>query len=664
MALVTGFVLRLGTWPQVFLGGRIWLDGPDAYYHLRRAWLTLQNWPVPPQTDMMIGPPEGGPISWPPLFDLLLATLALPFSETAAQRLELVGALLPPVLGLAEILVLAWVVRRLAGPLAAGWAALAAAVLPGVARYSLLGALDHDPLVESVVLLAVGGLAGALPRTRVDPRDVLWVALGITLLVLTWAGSVLHLALLGALVLIVELPALRAGRESVVGATLGFGSAVAAVTTLPFVLGSVWSERLGASFIGLSWLHMAVLLGAAASGLALATLARFSALRAALLAAAVLGALLLAPIALPAVGAGLTFFGRGEPFLQGVMESRPLLSLFGTFDLRAPIVRLSLLPLLIPLLLPWTLRGRGEGDRSLVFLWSWLLCALGIALVQSRYAHAAALPVAALAGCLAAGSVGTMRRGSQRLVAALAVALVALPSLAAYVPLPGVEPFYLFGRVPKIVTTGMYEACDFLREEAGPSESWSDHRMPASSSVLAPWSAGHWLIWRGRQAAVMTPLGPQGQPAFVDGVGFYLESDPQAARQLLARRRVRYVVALAEVPPLEAYVSLAGVDPDVFFATDEPPPWPLDADKYLRSVAARLTWLGAQEAELFGRRLAPLEGFREVYRSGRTRRNPFAAAFGPGGPSDVPMMRIFEVRPAASGGELVGDRATLGATGG
>src|SRR5690349_20695573 len=82
--IAIGFALRLSVWPRIFAGGHVYLDGPDAYYHLRRAAMTLENWPIVPGVDPMINYPAGGVISWPPLFDALLATLALPFRTDRA----------------------------------------------------------------------------------------------------------------------------------------------------------------------------------------------------------------------------------------------------------------------------------------------------------------------------------------------------------------------------------------------------------------------------------------------------------------------------------------------------------------------------------------------------------------------------------------------------
>ena len=107
---------------------------------------------------------------------------------------------------------------------------------------------------------------------------------------------------------------------------------------------------------------------------------------------------------------------------------------------------------------------------------------------------------------------------------------------------------------------------------------------------------------------------------------------------------MRYFVATAEIPPLEAYVELAGVAPDLLFSVgDGPGPWPLDAEKYLAPSAARLAWIGTQELDLFGRRHPALEGYEEVFRSSESRPNPFASMPIHGVPRHVPRIRIYSV---------------------
>src|SRR5438093_170832 len=182
--IVLGFALRLSVWPRVFSSGHVYLDGPDGYYHLRRAAMTMQHWPLVPQFDPAINYPAGGMISWPPLFDGLLATLALPFRSDHA--LEVIGALLPAFLGALQLIALYMVVHSLRGRRAALVAVIVAAILPAVVRYTLLGNLDHDPFFSLCLLIALLGVA----------RENAWlIAAGLTCAVLGWAGAVVGVAI-------------------------------------------------------------------------------------------------------------------------------------------------------------------------------------------------------------------------------------------------------------------------------------------------------------------------------------------------------------------------------------------------------------------------------------------------------------------------------------
>src|SRR5207245_518190 len=242
--IAIGFALRLSVWPRVFSGGRVYLDGPDGYYHLRRAAMTLQHWPWVPSFDPMINYPAGGVISWPPLFDGLLATLALPFRSDHA--LEIIGAFLPPLLGALQLIVLFMLVHSLRSRRAALAAVVVAAILPAVVRYTLLGNLDHDPFFTLCLLLSLLGLAR---------ENVPLVAAGLACGDLGWTVAIVQVAIATAVVIFVRRP--NAARA------LGVGASIAAVIILPFVIASPWR---GATFEGLSWLHVAALAGAGLLG--------------------------------------------------------------------------------------------------------------------------------------------------------------------------------------------------------------------------------------------------------------------------------------------------------------------------------------------------------------------------------------------------------------
>ena len=117
------------------------LYGTDPFYHLRRAWLTLQDYPHVPYMDRFCEYPlEIKCHTWPGGFDFLLATvslLTLGRSATLNQMTELL-VYLPPVLGALTVLA-TFLVARLALSLPG---ALSAALVMAVAPAAVMqGAL-------------------------------------------------------------------------------------------------------------------------------------------------------------------------------------------------------------------------------------------------------------------------------------------------------------------------------------------------------------------------------------------------------------------------------------------------------------------------------------------------------------------------------------------
>lgn len=641
LALVLAAALRLGTWPDVFPGHGTLLDGTDGYYHLRRAYLVTRDWPSVMQFDHLMSVPEGARVQWPPFFDFLLGTITRLLPGTPETTLQIVGAWMPVLLGLLQIAALAWLMLHLGGPAAAAWGSLVAAVLPGVVRYALLGALDHDPLIELLALLALGAIAGSVSSAREGPRIVLrsalLLALALAALVLTWAGVVIHIGLFATVVVCVA-TGLRGdrGRLHQLGSTLALGAGGAAALALPFVLTSVWTLTDGATFEGLSWLQESALLGLGLLGALLASTGRSKggSRRLPLVLAIVCGTglAMLLPRTMGSLIEGITFLGRSEPFLEAVAESRPLLSLFGELDLRPLLVRLSVLPLVYPFLVPWLWRRSPSWSGR--FVGSWAVYTLAVALIQARYSHAAALAAAGLSGITAAALFGELRSRREFSRGVVLLASILLPILAAYSSVPGLTGHRLYGRLDLATATGYREVCAFLARAARPPASWLHPGEPAQESVLAPWAAGHWVHWLARQGTVANPFGPQGQPGYSDGVRFYFVDSNQEAVRILQRRRVRWVVVDTDLVRLESAAKLAGLDPSEYLeiAPGGPPGVKLDA--LMRTVGGRLAFAPVTEDQQAFVQLTPDHQLREVYRSSRSRIGPYG---------DVPWLRVYEV---------------------
>lgn len=633
-ALAAAALVRLGTWPSVSRDGWVSSTAVDGFYHLRRAFLIAEDFPHVPQTDELMSVPTGAMLQWPPLFDMLLALVGLLFGGGEAG-LERAGSVLPVVLGLIEVAMVGLVASRLLGQRSAIPAAWCAALLPGVAAFSLLGQLDHDSLIEIGFLLALAGLAGAAHEPQSKHRYGFEVAVGLAMLVLTWAGSPIYLGLLGLLGVVFWLQGSSGACRA-----LAVGGFVAAVGTVPVVAASVWTLRQGAAFEGLSLLHSQLLFGLAALGAAGVCVAgprspegdwtrpRWDAdvhrSWLALLGLALATTLVLLAWVLPAFVEGLRFLGRSEPFLQEVAESRPLFFLLGSFDLKPALVRLSIVPLVGAVLL---LSARAHLSAGGLVAAVWAGYAILVGVVQARYTHSAAIAVCVLFALM----LQVLRRSGASRVGLLCCVLFA-PCAAGYVALPGFDGLRMYGRPDILRASGYAELFDYLRSQP-PSAAWLDPEAEAEDSVLAPWTVGHWLQWIGRQATVVGPFGPQGQPEFNPGVALFVEEDPGRFAAGVERHRVRWIAVRAHPPAWQGALRMARRDPSDYFGVDPATGREyLQTERLLRVVTFGLAFGSVGETN---GRLAP-HGLRleEVARSSR-------AAVGPLG--EVPLTRLYEV---------------------
>jgi dolichyl-diphosphooligosaccharide--protein glycosyltransferase len=535
LIIVSAFALRLSVWPRVFSDGRVYLDGPDGYYHLRRAAMTLQHWPLVPQFDPLLNYPAGGLISWPPLFDGLLATLSLPWRTDAA--LERIGAMLPPLLAAVQLALLYLLVRSLRNRFAALTAVVVAAILPAAVRYTLLGNLDHDPFYISCLLLSLLGLS---------MESAVLIAIGLVCGILGWAGAVVQVA-------IVALVALAIRREGASRA-LGIGATAAAIVVLPFVATSLWR---GATFEGLSWLHITALCGAGFVGAALSRQRALAAINAVAL-------LALLPISISPLITGARYAAGDAPILTMVAEARPLWALFDRFDIRPLLIRFGLLPLLAVILLPWLLKR--QRTRELLFVAPWVAVTLTLALLHSRFSFDAAIALSAFAGIAFDEFRGDELKPAVRRWA-LAIAL--LPIIPAYIPFASLEPFNFYLRPNVLRDYEMDRICQWLRA-----------RPPGG--VLAPWSFGHWILWIAKKPVVLSPMLSVGQSEFAEGLRFFFLEDPAAASAFLVRHDVRYLIVSPELDSIAARARVAGLDPSPYG----------DPRVYVRTIGARLTFFG------------------------------------------------------------------------
>src|SRR5581483_6452057 len=305
------------------------------------------------------------------------------------------------------------------------------------------------------------------------------------------------------------------------------------------------------------------------------------------------------------------YAGGHAPIFAGVAETQPLLFLFGRFDLWPALIRFGFLPLLAVVAL------RRKAQLPLA---TWCIVALGLALLHSRFSYTAATPL-----CIAAGiAVDELLAAHSRIRVAIMSALMIAPTLIAYLPIPGFAAFNFYERTTPILSSAAPGACDFLRSVAAEDPALRNPYVQPAWSVLAPWYHGHWIMWIGQRATVINPMLSVGQPAFDDGMRFFVRAGESNAMEIVQRHHVRYVVVTPDLASLPTQAAMIGSEP------------PQDLREAMHVLPMHLAYWGASEVRAFGDTYPALP-FDEVWRSREVRPGPFGL---------VPLMRVYRFRSA------------------
>lgn len=448
--LLVVFFLALGVralgFEWVFVDGHTVVFAPgDAQYHVRRALYAWTNFPHVLFFDPYINYPGGAAISWPPLFDFVLAALGRVFARDP-HGFQVFLAWASPVIGALAVWPVHALGRRLGGPFVGLGAAVLIALFPMSTTYSRVGQLDHHcavALIGAALLLVVARL---VDEERPTPGGVAGLAAGQIAMLLTWHGSLLYLALVHASL---WLGAAFTGRRAVYGA-----QALATAVTFAVVAPLVWvfPEPLGGAWsaIALSRLHVAAVFAAAvvsagmwwlegrgrahSPGLRLACTGGFALL--------VVAMLLALPGPRHGLEPGLRFLTMSDGVGQRTGEQLPLFAIFGRATGRPVWEVWGLFGYAIPILpfaVAWVTRRERRAMGWVVAGWCAWFGAL--ALVQRRYGNdlgpAAAVGFAivlATVGRRAAEAFGGRRVWGALIAGSLALGLLSPPIVGQLLP--------------------------------------------------------------------------------------------------------------------------------------------------------------------------------------------------------------------------------------
>ncbi len=538
------------TWPSVFADEYVAFVENDAWYHMRLVDALVEHFPWRLWHDPYLVHPGGEPVNAGPVFDWLIAAVALLLGggSPSPRLIDVVGAGVPPVLGALTVWPVYVLGREFWSREAGLWAAFMVAVLPSqVLLRSMLGFTDHHCLETLLSTTLMACVVLALKRDGAASRRWAWAAGGVFgTYLLTWGGAVLFVGFIvvWAQVQLVT-DAVRGADSRDVTRVAGPVLLVAAVMVAPWAGTRPYFAYQFAALVGGAsaiWgMHAAQRVGRRLHWQPRQWIAAIAVIggAAALVALVILG---------DDLSRLLSDASRVSPFRRGgfVSEARPLMR----SDLWTPVPlwREFTTGLVLAMLgLGVWFQGHLDGPRA---PWSTLLAVWTVTMVaatfgQVRFTYYLGVNVALLAGLACASvlaGVKTSRTG-------IALRTLAVVVAALLIAVPGV-PRLLQQRAPvPALDSNWHEALHWLRSNT--PEPFADagaYLAPtptgtAAYGVMAWWDYGYWITRVARRVPVSNPK----QTGVAAAAAVLLAATPEKASQAMQEAGARYLVVNAQL---------------------------------------------------------------------------------------------------------------------
>ncbi|VAX21720.1 hypothetical protein MNBD_NITROSPINAE03-1891, partial [hydrothermal vent metagenome] len=585
--IVVGVAIRASNYSEVFADGKIIFPGFDPYYHMRRIFQTIHDFPFVPYFDSSMNYPHGASVIWPPLFDWSMAFINILAGHGvgATASIETVAAFLIPVLGACIAAPVYLLVREIFEEKTAYLSAGLSVLIPQHIWYSRLGYVDHHVAVTLIQVtmffifirayktFAHTGAPADLPGLTINHFWLITFAtLSIVIGFITWNGYIYYVALLDLFLLIVLIIDGNK-RGSKIPALCWMTHIPAGLLMLPFIYTIVSYTHKPFTTITFSYFHACSVLAFGTLGLLfhlyqLPLSGAGRRLRNGAVIVVSAGFLVLAGMQSDSFIEGFEWLFTSEPFMATVNESKPILMdsqgkldfLFARFWLT---YFFFLTPVILALLLYKGAKTR-FADRKIIFLIVWAGAMFLTTLKQRRFGETFAPAEAILIAWFLIEvhrwivHFLTARNADGYKAAIASGSLLAMLTFFAFTP-----GFNVIYESPKSLIKSwtnqrddyvpqIYRQLSLFKEKLKPGEA-------GSFGVLSPWPLGHHILYVTGAPVVSNNFGAHiGYESYRDWALFFLSDDEEKALDILRERNIRYVIASYNLDDIGAAIIYRG----------------------------------------------------------------------------------------------------------
>ncbi|MEZ5336380.1 MAG: oligosaccharyl transferase, archaeosortase A system-associated [Methanolobus sp.] len=582
--VIFAFLIRLIPLFSINTNGRIMFIGTDPFYHVRRVVYTVNHFPDTITFDSYINYPYGYEIGWPPLYDQLIAGLALIVGggNPDTATIEMVAAIFPVILGALTIIPVYYAASSIFDKKTAVISAAIISLIPAHLMVSGAGSTDHHAaeVLLSTTAFALFLLALKYSRetelsfSKIKEADkknlikpVLFSAasgLVLTLTIFTWIGAPIFLGLLLIYSFVQYTFDLKEKRQShyvLFSVLLTYISILLLMTPL-IIMGLRPGLEMSGMFLSTFQVVFVVALIAAslASGLIAEAFGKkelqWTYYPVLIIITAIVGLVLvnlIAPGFYSQAIQGINYLS-GTGVLETITEAQPLLfdTTFTTSHVWSAFTVFSLTAI-IGLVIGAADLHKKKYPAEMVFFITWTLVVLVLTLSQRRFAYMLSINFALLSAYFIdmlyamwkqdqEEEKNTKRRTKKKpqktpiwekaASGAIILLFVVIIGIFAISPLSNVLSS------PNTPSEDWQESLTWLESNSPETSYFLEPDQTPEYGVMSWWDYGNWIIYIAKRPAVANNF----QTGLEDAATFYVTSNEKKAKSILEKRNARYVI--------------------------------------------------------------------------------------------------------------------------